>query len=218
MQNTWTRAPAVSPRIAVLLASLILVVAAAALIVSGLRSTWLGVLGLGSSASRQPLPNAAMLAADGGQASRLTRAAVGDAVLRQVDVNPNSGRMTFRFVGGATPQEVDVVVPSPMAPSNQWQVAQSPPSPLTLEARPGMDLSVLRVAPDQAVRAMTARWPDCAPRSLTLTGEREALTWYAFCGLSDGRVGSGTVDGRTGAFEPSATPPALPPPTAAPSG
>lgn len=217
MQNTWTRGPAVSSRISTLVALAILGIAAAILVASGLLSAWLGPAGGSSPASRQALPSTASLAADGGQASQFARTTVADAVLRQVDVDPSNGRLTFRFVGATTLQEVDVIVPSPTAPSNQWEVRQPPPSPLTHEARPGMDVSVLRVAPDQAVRAMTAHWPGCVPGSLTLAGEREALTWYAFCDLTDGRVASGTVDGQTGAFQPSAAPPAAPAATAAPS-
>jgi hypothetical protein len=74
----------------------------------------------------------------------------------------------------------------------------------------------LRAGPAAAQRATAARWPGCAPRALTLFGSGGDLRWSTACTLPDGRVAPETVDGRTGAPQPSPAPPARPPPTAAP--
>ena len=95
-----------------------------------------------------------------------------------------------------------MLVPSPSTPPNEWHVSRLSVSKLVGHARPGLELQALRVGPADALRPITARWSGCAPRGLMVIGERDALTWHAFCSLSDGRVPTGTIDGRSGALHP----------------
>lgn len=178
-------------------------------------TTFPSASGTGAQGSAQ-LPDAGSLARLGEQAKQPAREMASDPVLRQVDVDPVSGRMFFRFTDAPATFEIDVLVPSPAAPPDQWQISRPPPSPLVGNARPGLELQALRVGPADALRPLTAQWSGCAPRSLTLVEERDALTWQAFCTLADGRVAAGTIDGAAGAFQPSPAPPASPPPTAVP--
>lgn len=217
MLSGWGRSHRGSVRPGVL-AALVLAFAVAGVLV------WPGLAAhrsLASSevAARSPGPDATSLARLGEQAKQLAREMAAEPALRQVDVDPVSGRTSFYFTDAPATVEINVLLPSPSAPADQWQRLQPPAaaSKFVGHARPGLDLQVLRVDPTDALRPLAAHWTGCAPRSLTLYGERDALTWYAACTLTDGRVAVGTVDGRTGTFQPSPAPPAPPPPTAAPS-
>lgn len=176
---------------------------------------FLSVWGTGGQGSAQ-LPEAGSLARLGEQAKQPAREITSDPVLRQVDVDPMSGRMYFRFTDAPATFEIDVLVPSPLTPPDRWQVSRTTHSKLVGHVRPGLELRALRVGPADALRPISTQSSGCAPRGLTLVGERDALTWRAFCTLPDGRVTDGTIDGRTGAFQPSLAPLVAPPPTAVP--
>lgn len=172
--------------------------------------------GTGAQGSTQ-LPDALSLARLGEQAKQPARELTSDPALRQVDVDPVSGRIFFRFTDALATFEIEALIPSPSASPDQWQVSRPPVSKLVGHVRPGLEIQALRVGPADALRPMISQWSGCAPRGLTLVGERDALTWHAFCTLADGRVAAGTIDGRSGAFQPSPAPPASLPLTAVPS-
>ncbi len=160
--------------------------------------------------------DASTLVSESEEASRRAREVASDAVLRQADVDPATGRTGFRFASAVLSQELVVIAPS-VQPDAQWEVRVVGVSPVSTQTGPGLDVSMLNVGPAASAQAMAGHWPSCTPRGLTLAAARGALTWYAFCNLQDGSIAAGTVDGRTGEFQPSAAPPAKPPPTAMPN-
>lgn len=160
----------------------------------------------------------APLALRADQAAGRVREVAPDAVLRQIDLFPPDGG-TFRFVGAAGTQELDVTEPASTVLPDQWTIGAPHISPLTNDGtRPGIDFAALRIGPGAVVRAIAERWPDCLPRSLTLARERGPLTWYGACILPDGRDPRVTVDGRAGeslgtrpGLGPAVTPSVAPP-------
>jgi hypothetical protein len=157
-------------------------------------------------------PDAVTLVAMGEEALGLAREAVPDAVLRQVDVSPDGGAISFRYTDEAATQTVAVHVPGPEVPRDDWSVLDEGLSPLIGQASPGIDLRALRAGPAAVARSATGHWSGCGVRALTLYGEGEDLSWTVFCNLPEGVV-SGSVDARTGEFTPSSAPPAVPPPS-----
>ena len=147
----------------------------------------------GNRAGDLQLPDAGSLTKLSQQAKQLALRTTSDPVLRQVNVNPTSGELSFHFTDAQATFEVQVLLPSPSTPSDRWQVSRPDVSLLVGHARPGMDLQSLRIGPAGAV------------------GEGHDVTWHGFCNLPDGRVASGTINGQTGAFQASAAPPAQPP-------
>ncbi len=165
------------------------------------------------------LVGADALARLGEKANHLALETTSEPILRQVDVNPARGKVFFHFTDAQATFEIQASFPSPSGRSDNWQVSRPDVSMLVGDVRPGLELQALGVGPADALGPMTSHWPDCAPRALTLVGQHDTLTWQTFCTLPDGRVASGTINGQTGAFQPSPAPPALPPSvtTAAPS-
>ncbi len=158
---------------------------------------------------------AVTLAAMGEQALKLVQKETPSAVLRQVDTDLN--QTDFRFTDDPATKEIIVLVPAAGVPPDKWVVEQNDVSPLVGNTEPGLDLRQLRVGPGQVAQAISAHWPGCALRGMTLYNENNRPTWVAFCNVAEGVV-SGIMDGKTGVFEPSAAPPARLPVTATPSG
>jgi hypothetical protein len=149
----------------------------------------------------------------GEEALGLARNKVPDAVLRQVDVSPDGGAMSFRFTDEAATQSIDVHVPGPDVPRDDWRLVDVDVTPLIGQPNPGIDLRVLRAGPAAVARSATGHWSGCGVRAMTLLNDGEDLSWIVFCNLPEGVV-SGWVDAQTGAFTPSSAAPAIPPPSA----
>ena len=118
----------------------------------------------GNRAGDLQLPDAGSLTKLSQQAKQLALRTTSDPVLRQVNVNPTSGELSFHFADAQATFEVQVLLPSPSTPSDRWQVSRPDVSLLVGHARPGMDLQSLRIGPAGAVGAMTLQWPGCTPR------------------------------------------------------
>ena len=158
-------------------------------------------------------PDALTLVAIGEDALGLARETIPDAILRQVDVSPDGGDISFRFTDEAAARSIDVHVPGLDVRRGDWRVVDgglTPFIPFTGQANPGIDLRELRAGPAAVARSATSHWSGCGVRAMTLYGEAEYLAWTVFCNLPEGVV-SGSVDARTGAFTPSTHPPIQPP-------
>ncbi len=160
-----------------------------------------------------PDPDSIKLTAMSKQAMQIAQKESSDVVLRQVDTDLTI--TDFRFVDSALTQEIMVVVPEPDAPIDKWHTVVSSVSPLLTYAEPALNLQSLRVGPNRVAQSMTARWPGCIIRGITLYRENDRLTWVAFCNTPEGVV-SGSMDNQTGVFQPSDAPPAPVPMTATP--
>ncbi len=162
--------------------------------------------------------DAANLIELGQRALQRARQLAPDAVLRQVDVDPQSAGVFFHFTDAAATKEITIQVPRPELAPDQWRVeSTSEFSKLVGLGAPGFNLNALRVGPARIVRDMTTHWTGCTPRALTLFGQGDDINWTVFCTLANGGVVDGSVDSRTGVFRPSSAPPAYPPPTATPT-
>ena len=160
-------------------------------------------------------PDAISLAAASLQAIERAQEVTSDAVLRQVDMNPDGGPYWFRLTDKAATLAVTIRANELADSPDDWRVQSGHLTPLLGHAAPGIDVRALLVGPSAVKDAALAHWPECDVRSLGLTGSSADLTWYVFCNLPGGVV-SGTVHGTTGAFFASPAPPAQPPPTAVP--
>jgi hypothetical protein len=161
-----------------------------------------------------PDSDAANLITMGQQALQIAQKEASQVALRQVDTDLSV--TDFRFVDSALTKEIMVVVPAPGAPLGQWYSVDNSVSPLLTPAGMTIDLQGLAVGPARVARAMTAHWPGCTIRGITLYHENDGLTWVAFCNTPEG-VASGSMDNQTGVFQPSNAPPAPVPVTATPS-
>ena len=159
--------------------------------------------------------DAVSLAAATLQAIDPAREVAPDAVLRQVDMNPNGGPYFFRFTDKAATLAVTITAEELVDSPDGWRVQSGHLTPLLGHPAPNMDVRALRIGPSAVEDAALARWPGCEMRSLGLSGSSADLTWHVFCTLPEGVV-SGIVDGRTGAFFASPAPAAIVPPTAVP--
>ena len=159
-------------------------------------------------------PEALTLVAIGEEALGLARKTIPDAVLRQVDVSPDGGAISFRFADEAAARSIDVHVPGPDVRNGDWRVVEGGFTPFIGQANSGIDLRELRAGPAAVARSATGHWSGCSVRAMTLYGEAEDLAWTVFCNVSEGVV-SGFVDAQTGAFTPSTHPP-IQSPSAAP--
>ena len=164
--------------------------------------------------ARHPDADVAALVALSEEAARRAEEEAPDAVLRQVGVSPDVGRIIFRFTDAAATKAVTVTIPELGAPPEAWSIHMGV-SPLIGHQSPGIDLPSLRIGPASVIRAATGHWPTCGIRSIGLIGQGDDLVWHVDCNLPEGVV-SGTVDGQSGAFTPSLAPPAIVPPTATP--
>lgn len=160
-----------------------------------------------------PDPDAIKLIAMSEQAMQMAQKESQEVVLRQVDADLNL--TGFRFVDSALTKEIVVVVPEPDAPPSKWHTVVNSVSPLLTYAETAIDLESLRIGPNRVAQAITAHWPGCTLRTMTLYRENDQLVWTAFCTTPEGVV-SGNMDNQTGVFHPSNAPPASIPPTAKP--
>ena len=157
-------------------------------------------------------PDALTLVAMGEEAIGLARQTIPDAVLRQVDVSPDGGAISFRFTDEAATRTIVVHVPGLDVPMHGWRVQDEEFTRFSGQPK-GLDLRAVHSGPAAVARSATGHWPGCTVRAMTLFGEEEDLSWIVFCNLPEGVV-SGWVDVRTGAFTPSSAPPAVLPPIA----
>jgi hypothetical protein len=167
-------------------------------------------------ARSSPDPDAVALAALSQQSlGRASQVVVGP-ILRQVDVDPETGHLFFRYTDPAATVEVDVDVPTPNSSPDQWQVSATSHSKLVGFRAPAVNMAVLKVGPAAVARALASHWSGCTVGFVTLYVQDDHLAWTGFCTLRDGRIASGSTDNRTGEFQPSPAPPAYPPATAMP--
>jgi hypothetical protein len=160
-----------------------------------------------------PDADAASLVTASEQAAQLVPNKTPDAVLHQIDTDLHT--TTFRFTDRASTQEISVLIPAAGVPPEQWIVEVNSRTPLVGNVSPGLPLQRLRAGPTRVAQAISGHWPGCTIRGLTLYLEDDNLTWVAFCNTPEG-VASGSADGATGIFQPSAAPPAPLPVTATP--
>ncbi len=160
--------------------------------------------------------DAVTLAAMGNQALQRASRIASRPTLRQVDVDPKTGHSIFLFTDTAATVEIDVEIPTPNSPTDQWEVSLVSSSKLVGIREPAINLAALKVGPAAAARAIGNYWHGCTARAVTLIGSGDEIEWVAFCDLPDGRMVQGTIDNRSRAFRPSG-PPAYVPPTAIPS-
>jgi hypothetical protein len=188
-----------------------LLVFSSVLLVSG------ACMGAAKPAGQMPVsaPDAdvASLVAASERAAQLVREKTPEAVLHQIDTDLHT--TTFRFTDKASTQEISVVIPAAGVPPEQWVVEVNSRTPLVGNMSPGLNLQSLRAGPTRVAQAIAGHWPGCTIRGLTLYNENDHLTWVAFCNIPEGVV-SGSADGETGVFRPSAAPPASLPVTATP--
>lgn len=149
------------------------------------------------------------------QARELAWSEIPAPILRQVYTDLHS--TGFFFTDSAATVEVDVVVPAPSAPPEDWDVHVLSEGKLTGHRGEVLRLHELQIGPRDVAQAMLAQWPGCTIRALTLISEDNGLRWVGFCDTPAGTV-SGYMDGDAGIWHPSAAPPARPPLIATPSG
>ena len=171
-------------------------------------------VGMPTLSSSTPDPEAVRLIAMSEQARQIAQQDSSEVVLRQVDTDLNT--TDFQFVDGALTKVITVLIPEPNAPASQWHTTVNSVSPLLTHAEPALNLQNLRTGPGRVAQAITAHWPECTLRGITLYRENGQLTWVAFCNTREG-VASGSMDDQTGIFQPSEAPPAPLPVTATPS-
>jgi hypothetical protein len=175
---------------------------------------WVGPGEASLPSGRNPDADAIRLVAMSEQARQIVRNETPNPVLRQVDTDLKV--TDFQFVDKTLTKVVTVVVPQPDAPNGAWHTTVSKVSPLLSYAEPALDLQDLRTGPERVAHAITAHWPGCTLRGITLYQEKDRLTWTAFCNTPEG-VASRNMDGQTGIFQPSAAPLAPLPSMATPS-
>jgi hypothetical protein len=161
-----------------------------------------------SKTTGSPDPDAVRLVAMGEQAKQLALKEAPNVVLLQVFTD--LAKTSFSFMDNTATIEVDVLVPAPDAPLDQWVVRVGP----VAKPEPGINLQSLRIGPIHVAQAIVSQWPDCGGVGLTLYGKGNDLTWSAYCNVSEGVV-NGLMDNQTGVFQPGAGP-AQPPSTANP--
>ena len=175
---------------------------------------WVGLGEASLPSGRNPDADAIRLVAMSEQARQIARNETPNPVLRQVDTDLKV--TDFQFVEKTLTKVVTVVVPQPDAPNGAWHTTVSKVSPLLSYAEPALDLQDLRTGPERVAHAITAHWPGCTLRGITLYRENGQLIWLAFCNIPEGVV-EGSINDRTGVFQPSAAPPAPLPSTTTPS-
>jgi len=152
-----------------------------------------------------PNSSALKLIAMSEQAMQIAQKESSDVVLRQVETDLSI--TAFRFVDSALTKEIVVVVPEPNAPTEKWSTVVNRVSPLLMYHESGLNLQSLIVSPTRVAQAITAYWPGCTVREISLAAKNNKLTWVAFCNTPEG-VASGNMDNQTGVFQPSDAPPA----------
>ena len=223
-----TRSPRTSPALAA--AALALTVGLVVAACSGSTSTPTPAPSPTAIATGEPTPDraptpaeederhadAVALAAAADAATLRAREIVAGAVLRQLGIDPGGQPLIFRFTDAAATQAVNITLPTRDAPIREWRVISGHLTPLLGHPGVGIDVRALRTGPAAVARAAVEHWSGCQVRSMTLVGDQQSLTWHVSCETPEGVV-SGTVDGLTGEFSPSAAPPVRPPPTATPA-
>ena len=142
------------------------------------------------------------------------RDVVSDAVLPQIDIEPNGGTHIFRFTDAASSRGFEIVARDTTAPPGEWEVVLSGLSPPLGQRRAGIDLDALAVGPEAVVRVSAQPWPGC-DLSLVLDGDDDPV-WTVFCDESQ-ELRFGTVDGRTGVLTLTGVPAASSSPAATPA-
>jgi hypothetical protein len=166
-----------------------------------------------------PLPErtsdleALKLIAIGEQALQIAQQEAPNLVLRQVDTDLSV--TDFQFVDRSLTQVITVVIPQTDAPVDTWYTTVNSISPLLSHSEPALNLPNLRTGPTRVVQSITAHWPGCTLRGIMLYREQGQLTWLAFCNTPEGVV-SGSLQDRSGVFQPSEAPPAPLPAIATP--
>jgi hypothetical protein len=159
-----------------------------------------------------PDADAVELIAMSERATQIAQKESPNVILRQVDTDLSL--TAFRFVDSALTKEIVVIVPQLDDPTDKWNSIVNTVTPLLTYAAPDMNLQSLKIGPKRVAQAITAYWPGCVVRGITLNRQNDKLTWEAFCNTNKGVV-SGSIDNETGIFQPSKAPPAPVAPTAA---
>ncbi|MBW7881660.1 MAG: hypothetical protein H3C34_03315 [Caldilineaceae bacterium] len=113
-----------------------------------------------------PDSDAISLVAMGEQAMQIVQANVADAVLRQIDTGIN--KTVFHFTDGAATTVTQIVVPTAETPPDKWIVEDHLISPLVSHSERSLNLQSLEIGPHRVARAITAHWPGCVVRRITL--------------------------------------------------
>jgi len=157
----------------------------------------------GKLSNSTPDSSALELIAMSQQAMQMAQRESSDVVLRQVETDLSL--TAFRFVDGALTKEIVVVIPEPNASTEKWSIVINTISPLLMSPESGLNLQNLKVGPTRVAQAMTAYWPGCTVRTISLAAKNNELTWVAFCKTFEGIV-SGSMDNQIGVFQPSDAP------------
>lgn len=178
-----------------------------------LIATFVVVLAFGCS-SRSPEPDAGALALREMAGQALTASGIDEPVLRQISVNPPTGRFDFAVTDKDATFGVQIFIDALDQPPNEWRVV--PMEFIRYEADVSLDVDSVNVGATAAMAGATEHWPGCVPRGQTVIGSTEGNDqWVVFCDIPEGTV-SGWVDAETGEFTPSKAPPAIAPVTATP--
>lgn len=169
-----------------------------------------------SAASPSQDPDVATLVRLSGLATQRAQSVAAGATLRQLDIDPGSGRHIFRFTDAAATQEITVVAPTAQTPPEQWEVESLTVSPLVGRATAAIDPAALRLGPGAVAQAMQQYRRDARVRTLTLVDAGGQLVWYVFGEVAEGNI-SGKVSNATRTFELLGPGPAQRPPTATPN-
>lgn len=145
-----------------------------------------GLVGTGSAtapvARRLPAgPGVPALVALSRQARARAQTIAADAELHQIDINLANQEHIFRFTDTAATQEIDITMPNPTVPPDQWRVVGGYRSQLTGPVRlPALDVQSLRIGPQAAAQALLAFAPNSRVRILTpwRRPPGTGLVWY----------------------------------------
>lgn len=139
---------------------------------------------------------------------------IDEPVLRQISVNPTTGRHDFAVTDKEATFGVQIFIDTPDQPPNEWRTV--PLEFIRYQANASLDVDSVIMGATSAMGNATEHWPGCVPRGQSIVGSAKGNTWwYVFCDLPEGTV-SGLVNAETGEFTPSGAPPAIGPVTATP--
>lgn len=173
-----------------------------------LTATIVVVLIVGCS-SRTPEPDAGGLALREMAEQALAASGIDEPVLRQIAVNPPTGRFDFAVTDKEVTFGVQFFIDAPDQSPNEWRVV--PMEFIRYEADVALDVESVNIGATTAMAGATEHWPGCVSKGQTVIGSTEGNDqWVVFCDLPEGTV-SGWVDAQTGAFTPSQAPPAIVP-------
>ena len=165
--------------------------------------------------SRTPEPDAGALALRKMAGQALTASEIDDPVLRQISVNPPTGRFGFAVTDREATFGVQIFIDAPDQPPDEWRVV--PMEFIRYEADVALDVESVNIGATTAMASAIEHWPGCVPRSQTVIGSTEGNDqWVVFCDIPEGTV-SGWGDAHSGEFTPSKAPPAIVPAIATPT-